>query len=83
MDVISYSFHAVDNLAKVPVQLTKMKRTAVTDSGDVLAPEANAVFGLYQEDTSGFDKEICRFTSNANGIATSKPELLVRPANIT
>ena len=59
MDVISYSFHAVDNLAKVPVQLTKMKRTAVTDSGDVLAPEANAVFGLYQEDTSGFDKEIC------------------------
>ena len=73
MDVISYSFHAVDNLAKVPVQLTKMKRTAVTDSGDVLAPEANAVFGLYQEDTSGFDKEICRFTSNANGIATSRP----------
>lgn len=71
MKTTSYSFSAVDELAKIKIKLTKMKRTAIENGQDITKPEAGAVFALYDADKGLSTKPVCTFTSDENGIAES------------
>lgn len=71
MKTTSYSFSAIDEIAKVKIKLVKNKRVAIVDGKDITKPEAGAKFALYDSEKGITTKPICTFETDENGVGES------------